>query len=321
MRRAGWAVARFLTGVRLPVFVLTVTVLYEVFLLLVLFAPENWMLWSRFAVEFKVWCFSYDPRTGGMEWAAVWMMLLEPVFVVACMVLIWRRSLWAAWHGRTEPFGGAVAGGLAAAGLTLGALFWIGMPTGDAAPLPEFPGERIRTRLTPPEFSLRDQRERPARLEDWRGQVVLMTGVYSHCTASCPGLLIELRTLLDDLPEDVRSRLQVVALSLDPERDSSELMQAVEAAYNFSYPQFRFLNGEKPVMAELLRRYHFSPQFNEKTGQIDHANLFILIDREGFIAYRFNLDPRHTPWLRQAVISLVEEANDRHLASSLPPSR
>src|SRR5690554_2367118 len=86
-------VSQFMTGGGLPVFLVTVTLLYEAFLLAVLFAPDGSGPWSGFAVEFKVWCFNYDPRTGGMEWAAVWMMLLEPLFITGMMLLIWRKGL------------------------------------------------------------------------------------------------------------------------------------------------------------------------------------------------------------------------------------
>jgi len=319
--RGGW-VGRFLTGTGLPLFLLALTLVYEAFLIAVLLVPPGWGVLGGFAQEFKVWCFSYDPRTGGMEWAAVWMMILEPVFIVGIVLVLWRKTLrgifrrdWWAQHLRPT------AAGLATGLLAVTVIYWIGAPSGaDAEPLP-FPGERIRTTLTPPAFELTDQEGASVRLQDFEGKVVLITGVYSHCTAGCPMILIELRTLLDDLPEDIRVDLQVIALSLDPERDTRELMGRVSSAYNLSYPEFRFLNGDPDTMSGLLRRYQFSPVLNPKTGVIDHANLFILVDAEGRIAYRFNLDPRHAPWLRAAVVDLVEEARELRphgLASSEP---
>jgi len=69
------AVRRFLTGTGLTVFVGTTTLVYEAFLLLIIVSPASWGAWGAFSEEFKIWCFSYDPRTGGMEWMAVAVML------------------------------------------------------------------------------------------------------------------------------------------------------------------------------------------------------------------------------------------------------
>jgi protein SCO1/2 len=45
------------------------------------------------------------------------------------------------------------------------------------------------------------------------------------------------------------------------------------------------------------------------TGLIDHANLFILIDREGRVAYRFTLGERQQDWLGNALRLLLGERN------------
>ncbi len=312
------ALRRFFTGAGLPAFLVTITLFYELFLLAVIFAPEGSGPWSRFAIDFKVWCFSYDPRTGGMEWSAVWMMLLEPVFITGMVLLIWHKALrgflnFGGWSAQRAP----IAGGAAVAAAALGVLYLYGLPEADGGDLPPFPGERIRTSLEPPEFSLTDQKGLPVRLSDLRGQVVVITGVYSHCTTACPKILYELRTLLDDLPAQARRELRIIALSLNPERDTTELMSLVADAYNFTHPEFRFINGDPVEMGKLLTRYQFSPVYNSSTGVIDHANLFILIDAAGRIAYRFNLDPKHAPWLREAVISLAEEAAAERSASAV----
>ena len=146
---------RFLTGPGLPTFLLTLVALYEAFLLAVIFAPEGSGPWGTFALEFKVWCFSYDPRTGGMEWSAVWMMLLEPLFITGIVVVGWRKGLGAlltlrGWFEQRRP---ALAGVMVATA-ALGVLYLYGQPSAEAGePLP-FPGERIRTRIEPPPFGV-----------------------------------------------------------------------------------------------------------------------------------------------------------------------
>lgn len=299
---------RFFLGAGLPVFLLAAVTVYEAFLLALVFAPEGAGWWGAFAREFRVWCFSYDPRTGGMEWSAVGMMVLEPLFVVIVAVVLWRRALGtlrslAVCLSHWQP---AVAGVAASAAAALLLLSFGGVNAEEA--LPPFPGERIRTQLIPPAFRLTDQTGRPCSLSDMRGRVVLLTGVYAMCTTSCPQILIETRKLIESLPAEARERLRVVALSLNPEYDTSELMAAMAAAYGFTHPEFRYLNGEPKLMHGLLEQLQFARVRNPDTGLIDHANLLILIDSRGAIAYRFNLNPRHQAWMREAIIALSAEA-------------
>lgn len=299
----------FFTGTGLPLFLLAAAAVYEAFLLAVVFAPESTGAWGGFAREFKQWCFRYDARTGGMEWAAVWVMLVEPAFVVGVAALVWRRGLrplrtLAGWtrHGRA-----ALAGMLAAAAAMAG-LYAYGRPAADADALPPFPGERIRTAITVPAFPFVDQKGASFSLEERRGRVVLVTGVYAMCSTACPEILRETNALLASLPPKLRARVSVAALSLNPEEDTADLMDRVADGYGFSHPEFRYLNGEPAAMHELLTKLGFARVKNPQTGVIDHANLFLLIDARGTIAYRFTLDPRHREWLRAGLVALAEEA-------------
>jgi protein SCO1 len=276
----------------------------------VVLAPAGWGIWGAFAEEFKVWCFNYDPRTGGMEWAAVVVMLVEPLFIGLIAAFLWRRGLgtlrtWSAWRGCAR----AAAGGVLVAALATSGLFAYGRPAGDANEWLPFPGERIRTRLVPPSLATLDQKGRPFSLEQLRGRVVLVTGVYTLCGTTCPEILIETQKLLAGLPAAARERLDVVALSLNPEYDTAALMDRIADAYGFTYPEFRYLNGDPKEFDVALPRLGFARTRNVETGLIDHANLFLLIDAQGEIAYRFTLQPRHQAWLHEAVLALTAEAD------------
>jgi len=283
---------------------------YEAFLLALVFAPESGGWWGMFAREFRVWCFSYDARTGGMEWSAVGMMVLEPLFVVIVAVVLWRRALTALRSPRicVSHWRSAMAG-VAVSMVAAFALLLFGRSPA-AETLPPFPGERIRTQLIPPAFRLRDQTNRECSLDDLRGRVVLITGIYAMCSTSCPQILIETRKLIESLPVESRGRVSVVALSLNPEYETTELMAALAAGYGFTHPEFRYLNGEPVLMHRLLEQFQFARVRNSETGVIEHANLFILLDARGAIAYRFNLNSRHQAWLREAIVSLTAEAAD-----------
>lgn len=301
---------RFFTGAGFPACLIAGTLVYEAFLIAVIFMPAGSGIWGQFSEDFKRWCFSYDPRTGGMSWGAVWVMVAEPVFLAGITAYLWRSSLRAlfTWRGLGAHWK-AMTGGALAALLTSGTLFAYGSQGADPAEeLLPFPGERIRTKIEPPAFLLTDHRGAPVSLEQLKGRVVLLTGVYTTCSTACPQILRELKNLTDALPPELSGRFTAVALSLNPEYDTSDMMKAIASAYGFPYPGFHFVNGDPGVMHDLLTRFQFAPVKNAETGAIDHANLFLLLDACGRIAYRFNLSERHLPWLHQATRDLLQEA-------------
>ena len=303
---------RFLTGPGLLVFLCSALGGYEAFLLVTIFGPTEGGLVGDFVRDFQLWCYRGDPRTGGVSWLAVSVMMLEPVFVVAAAAILWRKTilqlrdyrLWLA-HARAAAAGIAVIA-LCVAGLVYYAL----QDAARAEVLPPFPGERIRVSLEVPDVPLVDQSGQDFRLRDLRGQVVLVTGVYAACTTACPEIFKEMQAVLAELPAKERAGLRVVALSLNPEYETVELMDAMAQSRGFSHPEFRYVNGRDPAeMHDVLKRLQFSATRNPQNGVIDHANLFLLIDRSGRIAYRFTMDPRHRAWLRAGLSALLQETH------------
>lgn len=300
----------FFNGAGLPMCLLAVALVYEAFLLAVIFAPAGWGPWSRFSEEFKIWCFSYNPATGGMRWGAVWLMIFEPPVLALITIFFYRRNLLelgflGVWRHHWKA---VFTGGF----LTILILLGLGFTrpiSADSAALP-FPGKRIRTELTPPSIHLTDQRGREVSLESLRGKVVLITGVYTTCSTACPKILQTVKRVMDAVPEKERESFVAFAISLDPENDASWMMNAVAEANGFSETSFHYLNGDVKTVRAILEHMGFAAIRNEETGAIDHANLFVLVDTQGRIAYRFGLDPRHESWLHEATAELLEEVNN-----------
>lgn len=303
---------RFLTGPGLLVFLFTALAGYEAFLLLTIFGPTGSGLLGDFVRDFQLWCYRGDPRTGGISWLAVSVMMLEPVFIVGAAVLLWRKvivqlrdpRLWLV-HARAAAAGlGVIAACVA------GLVYYAQLDAARAQELPPFPGERIRVSLAVPDVPLMDQRGVDFRLADLRGQVVLVTGVYAACSTACPEIFKEVQAVLAGFAPAERAGLRVVALSLNPEYETAAIMAAMAEGRGFTYPEFRYVNGRDPVeMHDVLKQLQFSVTRNPATGVLDHANLFLLVDRSGRIAYRFTLDPRHRAWLREGLRQLLVESH------------
>ncbi len=306
------AAARFLTGPGLLVFLLTALAGYEAFLLLTIFGPTEGGWFGDFVRDFQRWCYRGDPRSGGISWLAVSVMMGEPLFVVGVAALLWRSTFVGLldprnWLGHLRAAATAVA---LVAGCAGGLLYYARTDVIRARILPPFPGESIRVRLALPDTPLVDQKGAAFHFADLRGRVVLVTGVYGACTTTCPEIFLELKQLLEELPAPERAGLSVVALSLNPEYETAALMDALAEGRGFTHPEFRYANTTQPAeMHDLLTRLQFSATRNPQTGQIDHANLFLLVDRSNHIAYRFTLDPRHRAWLRAGLRALLSESH------------
>lgn len=306
LARAG----RFFTGPGLVVFLFTALAAYEGFLLFTLLWPTDAAWLGGFVRDFQLWCYRPDPRTGGLSWTAVSIMLLEPLFVVGVAAILWRGSVAQLRHlstWRTHAAAALLALAVITSGIA-GLVAYARFDTARAEALPPFPGEAIRVALPLPDVPLVDQKGATFRFSDLRGQVVLITGVYAACSTACPAIFEEVHQLLGEFTPAERASLRVVALSLNPEYETRELMDGVATARGFTHPEFRYVNGEKPAaMLDLLSQLNFARVRNPETGVIDHVNLFLVVDRDGRIAYRFNLDVRHRAWLRESLRSLLHE--------------
>jgi protein SCO1 len=190
--------------------------------------------------------------------------------------------------GRNRRFaaraGLSLAGfGLAAALLT--AAWFTGNRSPEAAPALSagiaFPEPRPI-----PEFQLLDQHARPFSRASLAGQWSLVFAGFTHCPDVCPTTLVTLAAIDKQLQADGRD-LQVVFLSLDPERDAPA---ALGAYLDFYSPRFTGATGDHAeidkLMAALGLSYIKVPQ---EAGRytIDHSAALILVDPDARAAAYF----------------------------------
>lgn len=116
----------------------------------------------------------------------------------------------------------------------------------------------------------------PAR---WRGKVVLMSFGFTHCPAVCPTTLATLaqaRRQLGAAAHDV----QVLFVTVDPERDDAARMKAYLAAFDSS---FIGATGRPEALAAVRRSYgvNASKVPMGDSHAVDHTSSIYIIDREG----------------------------------------
>ena len=264
---------------------------------------------AAFAEEFRRWCFGREVT--GVEPGALALAISSPVVLSLLVLGLWGGPLRRA--ARATPGRVLAAAGVTAAIVALSGLALFATQRSDAAAGSAelaFPGERIRTAVPAPAFQLADQRGAPVSLESLRGRVVLVTAIYARCSTACPMILAETRSLVASLDDHERAEVTLRGITLDPEHDTQERLAEVAQGYRLD-GDLRLLTGPAEDVERTLDRFGFERRRDPETGRIDHASLFVLVDRDGRIAYRLAAGASQPQWLRDAVRSLVAEAPPR----------
>jgi protein SCO1 len=131
-----------------------------------------------------------------------------------------------------------------------------------------------------PDFSLRGSDGSELKLSRYRGKVVLLAFGYTSCTAVCPITLKVLALARKQLAAAADS-LQIVYITVDPERDTAEQMRQYLTAFD---PSFIGGTGTPPQLAAVRADYGISVSgkmpYPGGYG-LNHSSYIYLIDRAG----------------------------------------
>ena len=117
-------------------------------------------------------------------------------------------------------------------------------------------------------------------LADFKGKVIVLFFGFTHCPDVCPTALIELAQVAQALGPDA-SRVQVLFITLDPERDNPQLLREYVPSF---HPTFLGLYGtaEETTVAAKEFKVYFSKQ-SQPAGSytIDHSAGTYVLDQQG----------------------------------------
>ena len=159
----------------------------------------------------------------------------------------------------------------------------------------------LRPRGVPPkDFSLRDQDGRLASLASYRGEVVVLTFLYSTCKDTCPIQADQIRGALDDLGSAAPPAL---AVSVDPAGDTPERARAFLLKRRLT-GRMRFLLGTEAQLEPVWRAYAVQPQSEE----FEHSAYVLLIDKAGRQRIGFPVNRLTPEGLAHDIRLLAEES-------------
>lgn len=127
------------------------------------------------------------------------------------------------------------------------------------------------------EFSLYDQNAQAITLSELKGRWSLVFFGFTYCPDICPTTLAEINRAAKLITKE---NLQVVLISVDPERDTPKQLKTYIEYFN---PKFQAWSGEKPQLETLARQLHI---FFQKNGDgesylMDHSSQVVLVNPDG----------------------------------------
>jgi protein SCO1 len=157
-----------------------------------------------------------------------------------------------------------------------------------------------------PEFALTSQDGRQVKLADLRGKVVALTFIFTRCTDTCPVLTPMMSFVQDRLGSDFGAKIAFVSITVDPERDTPEVLKEYGEAFGANFAGWFFLTGSPSVITDVTRRYGVFAA-KAANGNVDHTFLTSIIDRQGVLRVQYlgvRFDPEE---FRLDLLSLVSE--------------
>lgn len=131
-------------------------------------------------------------------------------------------------------------------------------------------------------------------LKQLRGKVVLLYFGYTKCPDVCPTSLATIAQALNELGEDELESVQAVFVSVDPKRDS---FQVLDEYVSYFHPNIVGVTGSEREIAEIAKRYGVQYEEVALEGSsfgyaVNHSAKTYLITPEGELRFMF---PHETP--------------------------
>lgn len=157
-----------------------------------------------------------------------------------------------------------------------------------------FHASDVSAQFAQADFQLTDHNGKPRTLSDFRGKVAVLFFGYTHCPDICPTTLADLAQVKRKLGQDA-DKLQVLFVTLDPERDTRGLLAQYVPAFD---PGFLGLYGDLQATAQAGKAFAvvFEKQKTASGYSLDHSSGTFLIGPDGKLRLRAPYGQR-TEWL------------------------
>ena len=196
-------------------------------------------------------------------------------------------------------------------GIVLGTFFWLklaprpGLMGWDAKPL-----EGLNSYGPVPEFSLIERSGKTTTLADLRGSIWIADFIYTTCQDTCPIQTTEMAKLQEEWKD--KAGLKLVSFSVDPEKDTPQVLSQYADRYRADSQRWLFLTGTREDLGRIVQegfKLSAVSVANENSSEsvIMHSPRFVLIDKQARIrGYYDSRDQQALQRLKNDVATLIK---------------
>lgn len=176
---------------------------------------------------------------------------------------------------------------------------------------PVAPDSRLAIIRPAPDFTLTTQTGEQLRMAQLRGQVLVVSFVFTTCSGSCPATthrMGQVQEALKDRGLFKDGKVRLLSITLDPARDTPEALRTYMRLYDADASYWTFLTGPREQVEKTIADWGMwaRPAANE---QLDHPSRIFLVDRQGRIREIYNLSFLKAPWVVEDIELLLREPN------------
>ena len=154
-------------------------------------------------------------------------------------------------------------------------------------------------------FALPDTTGKMRTLEEFKGKAVVLFFGYTHCPDVCPTTMAELSQAMQQLGPDAAARVQVLFVTIDPARDSPDVLSQYVAAFNPSFIGLRPNDAQLDKLAKDFRVYYAKVQGKTADGYtMDHTAASYVFDPSGKLRLFARDGQGAQPWVHDLKLLL-----------------
>jgi protein SCO1/2 len=131
-----------------------------------------------------------------------------------------------------------------------------------------------------PPFQLIDQNNQPFGSAQLLGKIWIADFIYTTCPGPCPMISSRMSEMQKPLE---KTDVQLVSFSVDPEKDTPEVLRSYAEKLHARDERWKFLTGERATIYNLSQNGFKLAATNDASGIPLHSSRLILVDRSGVI--------------------------------------